>query len=112
MNSIAKVISINAHAGYERRVRLFWILVSVSMLSFLVYIYAINATSRNIARGDDLERQLAEMSADINTLEFSYIELKNDITLELARDYGFKEARTPLYVSRTRDTLSLNTSGE
>ena len=51
------------------------------------------------------------MSAHFDSLEFAYIELRNNVTLELAYQRGFKEAKSPLYISRTRpQALSFNTS--
>ena len=95
---------------YDHRVRFFWILVAISALSMFTYIYAINATARNIATGQDLERRVAKVSANLDSLEFSYITLKNNVTLELAYERGFREVKNPLYVSRALQTsLSFNT---
>lgn len=95
--------------SYDQRAKFFWVLVGASFVSLFTYIYAIHSTARNIALRQDLERQSTEVSANLNALEFSYIDLKNDITLELAHNYGFKEAKTPIYISRTSKTLSFNT---
>lgn len=105
-----KTISISSPIGYSYRVRLFWILVAVSLISFCLYIYAINVTARNIAAGQESERQIAKISAGLDSLEFAYIELKNNVTMELAKAYGFNEVKSPLFVSRTRAaSLSFNT---
>ncbi len=97
-------------AGYDNRVRFFWTVVTVSVLSLFIYIYAINATARNIVTRQDLERQIANASANLDSLEFVYIELKNNITIELAYYYELKEVRNPLYVSRINPaSLSFNT---
>lgn len=114
MISKAKTISLSAKAlasaGYEHRVRFFWVLVIVSLLSLCIYIYTINALARNIALRQDLERQIAEISINLDSLEFAYIELRNNVTMELAYYYGFREAKSPLYVSRIRNApLSFNT---
>ena len=96
--------------SYDQRARFFTIMIAVSALSIFAYIYAINATARNVAVRQNLERQIAEVSTKLDTLEFAYIELKNNVTMELAYQYGFQEATTPLYISRTRPaTLSFNT---
>ncbi|KKW01672.1 MAG: hypothetical protein UY36_C0018G0004 [Parcubacteria group bacterium GW2011_GWA1_49_11] len=96
--------------GYYNRVRLFWVLAAISVLSLGIYVYAINTIARNIAARQDLERQMIKVSADLDSLEFAYIGLKNNITIELARNYGFEEAKSPLYVSRARSSsLSFNT---
>ena len=99
--------------SYDHRARFFLVLATISILSFVAYIYAINATARNVAVRQDLERQIADIATDLDSLEFSYIELKNNVTMELAYQYGFSEVRNPLYVSRTRPTaLSFNTPNQ
>ena len=96
--------------SYDNRVRFFWTMVVVSILSIFIYVYAVNATARNIVTRQSLERQIGNISANLNSLEFAYIELKNNVTIELAYYYGFKEVKNPLYVSRTnRASLSFNT---
>jgi len=104
MTSKTKVIS------YDNRARIFLILVAVLILSFFVYIYAAYAITRNTALRQNLERQIANASTDLNSLEFAYIKLKNNVTIELAYLYGFQEAKNQLYVSRARPaSLTFNT---
>lgn len=95
--------------SYDSRVRFFWGLVTLSIFSLVIYVYAINVTARNVAMRQDLERQIAEVSVNLNSLEFAYIELKNNVTMELAHTYGFREVKNPLYVSRRPVSLSFNT---
>lgn len=96
--------------SYDQRVRFFWILVIVSVLSLLAYFYAVNAITRNVAIRQNLERQIAHTSTNLSALEFAYIKLKNNVTIELAHEHGFREAGSLLYVSRTRPlSLSFNT---
>ena len=72
--------------------------------------YAVNALARNVAERQELERQVASLSAELGALEFAYIEKRNAITLEMARELGFSEVKSPLYVSRgTASSLSFNT---
>ena len=98
--------------SYDNRVRLFWGLVSICILSLVLYVYAVNATARNIAVIQGLEKEVARASGSLSSLEFAYIELKNNVTLDLAYQYGFKEEKQPLYISRTKaSTLSFNTLG-
>ena len=96
--------------SYDNRVRFFWFLVAVSILSLFTYVYAVSATARHIAVRQGLEKEIADVTTNLDALEFQYIETKNNITLELAHHYGFKEARNPLYISRTpNDSLTFNT---
>ena len=96
--------------SYDKRVYFFWTLVAISITALFIYIYAINATARNIAVTQEIERRLAKTSATFDALEFAYIELRNNVTMELAYQQGFQEVRSPLYVSRSRPaSLSFNT---
>lgn len=97
--------------SYDKRVRLFWLLATISALSLFIYIYAVNAIARNIATRQDLEEQIAQTSANFDSLEFAFIELGNNITIELAYQQGFQEAKSPLYIPRHRpQSLSFNTA--
>jgi len=96
--------------SYDYRFKIFVVLVSLSILSFGYYIYAIYATASNVAARQESERQIAKISTNLDALEFGYIELKNNITMELAYEYGFKEVKSPLFIPRTRSTsLTFNT---
>jgi hypothetical protein len=90
-----KTISLESKANF------FWFLVAVSFISLFVYVYAINALARNTAVRQNLEAHMADIGGKIGGLEFAHIELKNAVTQELAYEYGFREVRSPLYVSRT-----------
>ena len=104
MNNKIKTIS------YNQRVYFFWGLVTISIFSLLVYIYGINTIIRNVATRQELEKQVANISVNFNSLEFTYIELRNKITMELAYQYGFREIESPLYISRAHSpSLSFNT---
>lgn len=101
--SKAKAISIDSKAN------IFWFMVGVSLLSLFVYFYAINSIARSTAMRQNLEAQVVDAAGRIGTLEFAYIELKNNITSEVAANYGFKEVKKPLFVTRTTGSaLTLN----
>lgn len=94
----------------EGRERFFWGLVSVSLCSLLIYVYAINAAAHHIAVRQNLEKQVERLNGDLSVLEFETIALKNGVTMEVATNYGFSEVREPLYVSRdAENSLTLNT---
>jgi len=96
--------------SYDYRVRAFWALVTISMVALCAYIYAINATARNISHRASIEREMRDSSGELDSLEFAYIELRNNVTLELAYEKGFREEKTPLFVSRDKSSaLTFNT---
>src|SRR3989344_2172963 len=98
--------------SYHVRARIFWALVGITLISLVAYMYSINATARHIALRQNLERQITEISRGLDSLEFSYITLRNNVTLELAYEKGFKEVKSPLFVSRSgAQALTFNTIG-
>ncbi len=96
--------------SYENRAKTFWVLSAICLCSFISYIYAVNATARYVAQRSALEQEAADLHADLATLEFQYIAMTSDITLETAAQYGFTEVREPLYVAKDgAPALSFNT---
>lgn len=96
--------------SYEDREKAFWLIVFGAILSLSAYIYAINAIAHNIAIRENLEREVTEISTKLSALEFEHIEKRNAITMETAQSLGFIEAKSPLYVSRTPSSLTLNSA--
>jgi len=95
--------------SYDRRIKIFWALFSISLISIALYIFAINSTVRYTVTRQHLERELVRLNSDNGALEFEYLELKNSITKELAYTKGYKEVTEPVYASRGRaSTLTLN----
>lgn len=98
--------------SYEAKEKAFWLLVSICLFSLALYIYGINTTAHNIAVREHLEREVVELNTKLSSLEFAYIEASNGITLETASQYGFREVKKPLYVSRDAYTGSLTFNTE
>lgn len=95
--------------SYDDRAKAFWFLATACLFSLVAYVYAVNATARNIAERGALELEAVELNAELATLEFSYIALTHGITLETARHYGFTEVAEPLYVAKDGESaLSFN----
>jgi hypothetical protein len=105
MTHQAKAIS------YEARAKVFWTLILIVVITLGLYIYSVSTTIRNTAARQILETKVSHLNADLGLLEFAYIEKRNEVSLELAYEYGFIEARNPIYVSRTPGSaLTMNTS--
>ncbi len=93
----------------ETRVKFFWMLVSVCFVSSILYIYAVSTTVSNTVSRQNLEREVNTMAARIGEMEFSYIGMKNSVTLATAYMAGFKDVSDPVYISRTKaSSLSVN----
>ncbi|MEX2010306.1 MAG: hypothetical protein WD874_00680 [Parcubacteria group bacterium] len=93
----------------DTRVRFFWtLLISVFLISGF-YMYSVSATAMNTASRKQLEEERAILATKISEMEFQYIALKNDVSIEVAFEHGFKEVIAPRYVSRSSsNSLTLN----
>jgi cytochrome bd-type quinol oxidase subunit 2 len=85
---------------------LFFMLASVLVLVFVLYVYLVNKTVLNVVAREQTTRQIATLSTSIGELEFKYISAKNAVTLDLAYSHGFENSQPTLFVSRGQTTLS------
>lgn len=89
--------------------RIFFILVVCILLNVAFYTHFLNQTVINVVEREKKESEITGLFSEIGTLEFQYIQSKNDLSLEYAKELGFVESPTILFVSRTKDaSLSFN----
>jgi hypothetical protein len=68
------------------------------MLSFS-YIYLINDSVINTVAREQNNKAIALISAEIGTMENSYISLRSDINIDLARSLGFDDNYSNVHFS-------------
>lgn len=96
--------------SYDTRRSTFWTLIFISALSLVLYIYGVSATVRNTVARQNLESAVAGINTRIGEMEFTYIGLKNAVSLETAYARGFQNVTEPVYISRSASrSLSMNT---
>jgi hypothetical protein len=101
-------MNLRTHISFETRAKTFWTLVTISVACLVVYIYAVNATVHNTVTRVALQEQNAAIATKIGEMEFSYIGLKNNISLAVAYTRGFHNVDEPIYISRGAHSLSFN----
>ena len=70
---------------------------------------AIRATIGNTVTRSSLESTTNALAAKVGDMEFNYISLENNVSLQLAYDKGFKNINEPIYISRaSSQSLSMN----
>jgi hypothetical protein len=89
---------------------IFWILAFVITILVAFYIFSMNQTVRNVAVRQTLESELSSIESRVAELEFSYIALKNNITLGTASALGFEPVKTAVYVKRVSSVALAQTS--
>ena len=97
--------------SYDNRARIFWVIVGVALCSVGTYIYAVLATVHHTIAREALLGQSATLSTSVSELEFKNIALKNTVNINTALSMGFNEVKNPIFVSRTRESLSFNSVG-
>ncbi len=89
--------------------RIFFILATCLLFSAVFYTHFLNQTVINVVEREKKESEITNLFSEIGTLEFQYIQSKNDLSLEYAKELGFVESPTIIFVSRAKDTsLSFN----
>ena len=86
-------------SGYGRRALLLFLVAVIAAL-FGYYWYSIGQASYNAATLEKIDQNLAVMVSEIATLESKYIIATSAITEEKARELGFTEPVSVLYVNR------------
>lgn len=82
-------------------VTLFWSLLSILILLVGVYGYMVNKTVWNAFNKDQAEEQIVALNSKLGDLEFQYMSLSNDVSIEKAYELGFQNASgKTLFASR------------
>lgn len=83
---------------------IFWALALTFLFFIGFYFYCVRTTIGNVVVRQNLEREASTLILKIGSEEFSYINKRNSITLELAYSLGFKDSSNKIFVSRNPDT--------
>ena len=97
--------------SYDLRARIFIALVCASVLALMVYTYAVLATIHHAVAQESLVDARSELSVKVSELEYKDIGLRNTVNLDTALSKGFIEVTSPVYISRTESSLTLNSQG-
>ena len=96
----------------QDRGNIFWSLTVGLVVVLGLYIYFLSNTVYTAVLRQQTEKSIAVFEDGIGSLESNYLNLKNTVTIELARGKGFKDIITTQYISRKSlgKSLSLNTN--
>lgn len=85
--------------GQELQKRLFWFFAGLLFASVSLYVYFVNTAALNAAHWRDMEQKISSVSGTVGELETSYLSLKQGVTLSLAYQKGFEDARGVKFIS-------------
>lgn len=80
--------------------RIFWFLVGFVLCLFSTYGYFVSKSITNVLLREEVEENILVVNSQISELEFSYLDKKNKVTLELAYDMGFHDIEDKEFVAR------------
>jgi len=88
-----------------------WILAFILVILGVAYAYMVNQAVLNVVARENLEIKISELSSEVSKMEAKYIEMANQIDLNLAYQLGFEEAPAKKYVSRKSNEGSFSLNG-
>lgn len=92
--------------------KIFWILAISCGLLVASYFFSIIQITVSVRENTVLANKSASLSLEVNNLEYQYLQAKNAITLDVAKNDGFLDNTKQIFVSKAGNTesLSLNTN--
>lgn len=103
-----KVVSIT----YPLRQTCFYFAVFISVVSLLSYAYFISRAVSHAIKTSNAEKEIIALSGELAPLETIYLEKKSAVTVELAKQLGFKEISNPEFISRKTFSEGLSLGAE
>ena len=93
-----------------REKKIFWTLFSIFVFLLVSYGIEINNTIMNAVSKQNMEKEMITLNSDINSMEFQYINAKNQITLEYANSLGYVSIPNDKFalISTNSNSLSLH----
>ena len=61
----------------------------MSVFFVMIYGFSIVSTMMNGVSSQKMEKEMVSLNSGVNSLEFQYLNIKNSITLELAKSEGY-----------------------
>ena len=93
-----------------REKKIFWILFSAFIFFGLSYGFLINGSMMNAMSKQNIEKKIASLSSDVNTLEFNYLNIKNSVTIDTALSKGFVVVSTDKFAVINPDQKNISLS--
>jgi hypothetical protein len=73
-------------------------LIGACIATMVLYAVLLASTMFHATETTSYNRQITETTGALSDLEFEYISLKQSVTLSKARELGFEEVKTPVFV--------------
>ncbi len=101
----------NSIESFElREQKLFWVLSGMLLFLIIAYGVLVNKTIANAVSLQNMQKRMTALNAAVNSLEFTYLNMENGITLDTAHAKGFENVTEDNFalIDSGRSSLSLN----
>jgi len=79
---------------------LFWSFAGIAGLFLCLYIYFVLHSISMVFTRTDLERQISTLQSNLSDLELQYVNRKDALTLEVARELGFQPTSKKNFITK------------
>jgi len=93
--------------SYTREKIAFYILLGTFLILGTIYGMFQNQIMVNISSVSKINNDIAFMNSDVGEMEFDYMNYKNTLTLEYAKNIGFTEAKKISYITKVKTDTRL-----
>ncbi len=107
---VAQVIKNQIEKIEHREKKIFWTLFSLFAFLLFLYGFLVNHTIVNAVYQDQMEKEMVSLNSKVNSMDFQYLEMKNNITQELAISKGFVNTKGNNFAFIQVDKTSLSLS--
>lgn len=95
-----------------REKKIFWVLFSTFVFFTVSYGFLLVSIMTNGVAKQNMEHEMISLGSGVNSLEFDYLNLKNSITIDLAKSRGFVSVASDKFAvidsAKTNLSLSIN----
>lgn len=93
-----------------RKKKIFWALFSTFVFFTVSYGFLLVSIMTNGVAKQNMDHEMISLGSEVNSLEFDYLNLKNSITMDLAKSRGFVAVASDKFavIDHTKTNLSLS----
>ncbi|MFA5651890.1 MAG: hypothetical protein WC933_00820 [Candidatus Paceibacterota bacterium] len=93
-----------------REKKIFWVLFSVFVFFIVSYGFLLTSIMMHSSLKENMGKEIISFGSEVNSLEFQYLNIKNSITLDLAKSKGFVSVSADKFalIDSTQKNLSLS----
>lgn len=90
--------------------KIFRVLFSSFIILIISYGFLLNSTMMNAVSKQSMEKEMVSLGSEVNSLEFQYLNIKNNITLQMALSKGFVSVLSDKFavIDSTQKKISLS----